>query len=95
VLFVGQEELSGNKYNVYPVPNDGKFNVSVNTSAQETFTIQVFNLLGEKFYESNDVTTSGGKFDAEIDLRPLARGIYTVIFLNGDHKVVRKMIVNK
>ncbi|MDP1622752.1 MAG: T9SS type A sorting domain-containing protein, partial [Bacteroidales bacterium] len=94
VLFVGQEELLGSSYNVYPVPNDGKFNVSITTPVQETFTIQVYNLLGEKFYELRDVTTFAGvKFDTQIDLRPIARGIYTVVFLNNDHKIIRKMIV--
>jgi hypothetical protein len=95
VLFVGQAELSGNDFNVYPVPNDGVFNVSISAATQETFTIQVYNLLGEKLYELPDVTTSGGKFNTRIDLRPIVKGIYTVVFLNNEHKIVRKMVVNR
>jgi hypothetical protein len=95
VLFVGQNELDGSNFNIYPVPNDGKFNVSIVTPSQETFTIQVYNLLGEKFYEQRDVTTQGGKFETSIDLRPIARGIYSVVFLNSQYKVVRKMVINK
>jgi len=95
VLFVGQEELAGSSFSVYPVPNEGNFNVSIVTPKPETFTIEVYNLLGEKFYELKDVTTTNGKFDVEIDLRPIARGIYSVVFLSKEHKVIRKMIVNK
>ncbi|MCX6304382.1 MAG: T9SS type A sorting domain-containing protein [Bacteroidetes bacterium] len=95
VLFVGQEELTGNNYSVYPIPNDGRFNVSIHSASQETYTIQVFNLLGEKFYELKDATTVGGTFDARIDLGQVARGIYSVVFLNSEHRVVKKMIVNR
>jgi hypothetical protein len=95
VLFVGQDELPVSQFNVYPVPNDGKFKVSIVTQAQETYTIKVYNLIGEQFYELKDATTTGGRFDAQIDLRPLARGIYTVVFMNGEHRIVRKMVVNK
>jgi len=95
VLFVGQEELQSSSYNVFPVPNDGKFRVSIVSPTVETYSVQVYNLLGEKMYELRDVRTEGGRFDAQIDLRPIARGIYTVVFVNGEHKVVRKMVVNK
>ena len=95
VLFVGQNELAGSNFNVYPVPNDGKFNVSIHTPTLETFTIQVYNLLGEKLYEQRDVTTSGGRYDTQIDLRPIARGVYSVVFLNSQYKVVKKMVVKK
>ncbi len=95
VLFVGQNEIPGTTCSVYPVPNDGKFTVSVRSATEETFTIQVYNLLGEKFYEMKDARTSGGTLDAEIDIRPAAKGIYSVMFLNKEYKVIRKMIVNR
>jgi hypothetical protein len=95
VLFVGQNELPGGSFNVYPVPNDGKFKISIVTPVEETYTIQVFNLLGEKFYELKDVKTTGGRFDTQVDLRPIARGIYSVVFLNRENMVVKKMVVNK
>ncbi|MCX6268971.1 MAG: T9SS type A sorting domain-containing protein [Bacteroidetes bacterium] len=95
-VHTGQEEITANAtFAVYPVPNDGRFNVSISTSVQETYTIQVFNLIGEKFYELKDATTVGGKFDARIDLGLVARGIYSVVFLNSEHRIVRKMIVNR
>ena len=95
VLFVGQEELMSSNFNIYPVPNNGKFNVSIITPTQQTFTIEVYNVIGEKFYEQKDVTTTGGKFETRIDLGQVARGIYTVVFLNSEYKVVRKMFVNR
>jgi hypothetical protein len=95
VYFVGVDELSGASCSVYPVPNDGKFNVSIVTPVEETYTIEVYNILGEKFYEMKNATTTGGRFDAQIDLRPIARGLYTVVFFNNEHRIVKKMVVKK
>ena len=46
-------------------------------------------------YEMNDARTSGGKFNHQISLENAADGIYSVVFLNEQHKVIRKMIVSK
>jgi hypothetical protein len=95
VLFVGQDELTGASFNVYPVPNNGTFNVAIATPTEETFTIRVYNQLGSMVYEMNDARTTGGKFKSQITLQNLADGLYTVVFLNEQHKVIRKMVVSR
>jgi hypothetical protein len=35
-----------------------------------------------------------GTFEKQIDLRPVASGIYSIVFLNSEHKVVKKILVN-
>ena len=94
VVVTGQQELQNNNINVYPVPNDGRFTVTITSPGQETFTIEVFNQLGAKIYELGDVQVNG-TFEKQVDLRPVANGIYSVVFLNSDHKMVKKVIVNK
>ena len=95
VLFVGQQELPGTSFNVYPVPNNGKFNVAISTPTEETFTIRVYNQLGAMVYEMNDARTSGGKFNSQIALQNVSDGLYSVVFLNEQHKVIRKMVVSR
>ena len=94
VVVTGQQDLQGTNFSVYPVPNDGRFNVSITTPSQENFSIEVFNQLGAKIYELGNVQVNG-TFEKQIDLRPVANGVYSVVFLNGEHKVVKKVLVNK
>jgi PKD-like domain/Secretion system C-terminal sorting domain len=94
VVVTGQQEQQNSDFNIFPVPNDGRFTVSITSPSEETFTIAVYNQLGAKIYELGDVVVIGA-FERQIDLRPVAPGIYTVVFFNNEHKVVKKVIVNK
>ena len=92
VLFEGQDEIYSKNINVYPVPGDGRFNISISSATPETYTIRVFNLIGSKIFERNDILVSG-QFEQQIDLRPVAPGVYSVVFLTSDHTTVKKLLV--
>ena len=92
VLFDGMDELSTSKTTVFPVPNDGRFKVSMTGKASSTCTILIFNPLGDKIFERDDVPAQGPS-EQLIDIRPAASGIYSVVFLSNDHTVVRKVLV--
>jgi hypothetical protein len=94
IIMVGQEELTRGSFNIYPVPNDGKFTISITSPTHEIYSIGIYNKLGQKIFELRDLPVDG-KFEQTIDLRPLPNGIYTVVFENGELKVVRKVLVNK
>ena len=87
------ELLSGN-FNIFPVPSEGRFTVSITNAVNESYSIMIFNQLGAKIYELKDVQVNG-TFEKQVDLRPIATGVYSVVFFNSDHKVVRKVLVNK
>ncbi|MCK9218502.1 MAG: T9SS type A sorting domain-containing protein [Bacteroidales bacterium] len=82
-------------FNVYPVPNDGRFSASIQYPVETTFTITVYNQIGSKIFELRDVKTTGGQYQKTIDLRPVPTGIYSVVFLNSEFKIIRKVLVNK
>jgi hypothetical protein len=67
----------------------------ISTPVDEIFTITVYNQFGVKLFGLSDATTVGGKFETQIDLRPVASGMYLVAFMNSEHKVVRKIVVNQ
>jgi len=94
VVMVGMEELTAGSFNVYPVPNDGRFTASIVTPYQESFAILIYNKLGQRIFEQRDVQVNG-EFKQAIDLRPTPSGIYTVVFQNNDHKVIRKVLINR
>ncbi len=92
VVITGQQEMQKPEFTIFPVPNDGKFGISISVPYPETFTIQVFSPLGVKLYEIQDVTVNG-KYDTRIDLGEAVRGICPVVFLYGETRSVIKMLV--
>lgn len=94
ILVTGVENHSSPVIIVFPVPNDGRFNVSITTASEESFSIRVFDYLGVNIYEEANVKVTGS-IQKVIDLRPVPSGVYTLIFKNSYNAVVKKIIVNK
>ena len=94
IITTGIDTHSSSSINVYPVPNDGRFNVTITNASAETYSIHVYNGLGVAIYEEAKVEVNG-TLQKVIDLRPVANGVYTVIFENGQNQVVKKVVVNK
>jgi hypothetical protein len=94
VIVTGIDFHSSSTINVYPVPNEGRFNVSINTASEEKFAICVYNTLGVKFYKEINVEVNGSIIKV-IDMRPVPTGVYTVIIENSQNKVVKKIVVHK
>jgi hypothetical protein len=80
--------------NLYPVPNDGRFNVAITTASPESFSLSVYNNLGVKIYEVANVEVSGSIIKI-IDLRPVPNGLFTVIIKSSQEQVIKKIVVNK
>jgi hypothetical protein len=79
---------------VYPVPNDGRFTISIVLLAEETFDITIYNSLGEKVYEKPDLFVKN-TYKEVVNLQSLRRGLYSVFFKCKDYEVVKKMIIDK
>ncbi len=94
IEIVGVPELPQEaSFLIYPVPNDGQFNVAITYPGEDTFTMTVYNQIGMKVYQKTDLTTTGGRYEARVDMRPVANGVYSVVFTNKEHKVIKKIIV--
>lgn len=94
MVVTGVPQLPANaSFTLYPVPNDGRFKVSIQYPTDETFTIEILNQIGSRIYELKDVSVTGGSFEKQIDLRPVAIGIYTVVLRNSEMQVIKKIIV--
>jgi hypothetical protein len=94
VIFTGLGELQGSSFTIYPIPNDGKFTVTIVIPGDDNFTISVYNELGSKVFEQTGVNVDG-KAQQAIDLNNPGRGVYTVIFKGNNQTVIRKVLVTK
>jgi len=91
---VGMDQQKSPGFTIIPVPNDGRFKVSITSPSQETFTLQVFNNLGVMIRELPGIEVKG-TVEKVIDLRPVADGIYTVMIRNNGAGIVKKVVVKK
>jgi len=94
VILTGIENKTDVGIEIYPVPNDGKFTVSIGSKSQENFTISVFSNLGVRVFEVRDIQVNG-KINQVIDLNPATAGIYTVVVRSAGTQVVKKVVVKK
>jgi hypothetical protein len=94
MTIIGLEPLQSGSYTVYPVPNDGRFTVTITNPALENFTIKVYNNLGVMISEIRNVEVKGTA-ERLVDLRPTPSGIYSVVIENSSKRVVRKILINR
>ncbi|MBE0649110.1 MAG: T9SS type A sorting domain-containing protein [Bacteroidales bacterium] len=94
VTMIGINPLSGTTFNIYPVPNDGKFTVTCGGLTVENVTLEVFNYLGVRIFNIK-VQPVQGNVEQSIDLRPVPNGVYTVVLRTDDNRVIRRILVNK
>jgi hypothetical protein len=80
--------------NIYPIPNNGEFTISVITAEEQIYTISIYNQAGQKIYELFDLTIYG-EFEHLVNLGSVSSGVYSIIFRNKDGQEVRKMTVNQ
>jgi len=92
VVVTGIDEAHGSTVSIHPVPNDGRFTVSIWMPEKDIVLIKVFNSLGQPVYELRDIEVNRG-LEQKIDLKPVPNGIYTVVVENDRLRIIRKIIV--
>jgi hypothetical protein len=93
-VMVGQQELQSNNINIYPVPNDGTFTLSISSAVVKKFNVAIYNQTGQMIKEVSDLTVMG-TLEKQFDLRPVPTGIYTVVVRNDEGLIVRKILITR
>ena len=94
VVVTGIDEMRNSGFSVHPVPNDGRFTLTMRIPGEDVFTIRIYNNLGLSVYELRDVEVNKRTVQ-NIDLRPAPNGVYTVVVENDTIRLLRKIIVIK
>ena len=82
------------KFNVYPNPGDGLFNLGIETTRKEVFEITVYNLLGVTILQKSGIYVNG-KYKTEVDITGFPEGIYLIALKNKSNKIVKKVILRR
>ena len=94
VVVEGISENDGSHVTISPVPNDGHFNIAISSGSGTTYTLEIFNNLGEKVYGGRPIKVSG-TVNTPIDLRPVSSGLYTIILRSNGNQIERKILITK
>ncbi len=88
---IGIEDLlSDNTLDVFPNPNDGKFNLTFDAKVQADYMVTITNTLGKKVFEY-PLNSFAGEHKRAIDLSHLSKGLYLINISSGDKKITRKI----
>jgi len=87
-------KIIGTHFVVYPVPNDGRFTITISSNTKRTFSLTIYDELGRIIWENAGLETMG-KTEKEIDLGPVPAGLYSLILRNSEGSIFRKIIVNR
>ena len=81
-------------FEVYPSPNQGQFTAAINSPVEDMYSIWVYNSVGVRLYEIQNVKVSGSN-ETMIDISPAPPGLYIVVFMNNQTQTVRKFFVGR
>jgi photosystem II stability/assembly factor-like uncharacterized protein len=89
---LGIENTNDLGFELYPIPNNGLFNIRMNLPSSEQITLQVFDNLGMLRFESK-FNASNLLASKQLDLRPIESGIYIFKLFAGTRINVRKVLI--
>jgi hypothetical protein len=91
---VGIGEKDPLKVDIYPVPNDGHFTLSISSGSAKTLTLEVYNILGSKISGDRNIGVQGTSI-TPVNLGAVPAGLYTVILRSSSERLIYKIPVNK
>lgn len=93
-----QDNLSENEFpdNVllYPNPNNGLFNIELNSATDDVLNIEIYNELGQRVSSVEKNLSEGGNY-IEIARQELNPGVYFISLKSREIQSVKKVIVKK
>ena len=92
---ITEQPVSANTLGVYPNPNSGTFNLTMNVQSAEKLTIELVNIQGQLLKTIKQPTVNSGFNILVIDVADLTNGIYFLKTSNETIHNTMKIIINK
>jgi hypothetical protein len=87
-----EENMPAVKFEVYPVPNNGEFTAEITSADQKTFSIRIYNQLGQVIHEVKEIRVKGKRV-LRFEQGNLPGGIYTLVLQNDEGSATRKIVI--
>lgn len=85
-LSVSENDFLNDKVIIYPSPAKNEFHLTIDPSISRIHKIQIFNVLGEKVFETNTISEN-------ITFDPIPPGMYFVKIISDTFEVTKKLMV--
>ncbi len=86
------ENMNTFKFNIFPNPNNGEFNVQCQNLNSENMVLNILNLIGQVVYSEKIPQTSS--LNMAINLSHLSKGVYNINFVEKEKTIkTQKMII--
>ena len=89
---VGIDNKAPLKVEIYPIPNDGQFYISVTGGSERQMTLEVYNSTGSKVLDNGNINATG---ITSIDLGSVPSGVYTLILRGSGDPWIYKMVIKR
>lgn len=92
VAFVSVEKMTGNELSITPNPNNGNFNLEINSKYSGKAKLTIFDLKGQEVF-SKELNLSKNKFEENITLNNAAKGVYLLNIKTESGEVSSKFVI--
>jgi hypothetical protein len=87
-------EKAERTFDIFPNPNNGEFNVNIETLKKEVYDINIYNSLGSLIWKQENVSINGS-FTTHVVLKDAPSGVYMVALRNQANSIVKKVVIKK
>ena len=84
-------EFTENNFSIYPNPNNGSFNIKINSPTGEPMNVSVLDMRGRQVYRNR--FDSSLQQENTIDLGAVQAGVYLVNLSDGIQTITKKIVV--
>ncbi len=92
ITLTSQNNIEGlQSFNLSPNPNNGTFNINLNTIDNLDFSIDVYNIIGQKVF--TQVIRNTSSFEKNIQLEHISSGTYFLMIQTEKGRIIEKFIV--
>lgn len=88
---INSAEAAELNYSIFPNPNNGLFNLSLNGLNSDNVNVSVYSVVGKLVYQSEG-SSNNGTFSKDISLDGVSNGVY-FIKVASDNKVITKKVI--
>jgi hypothetical protein len=89
-----RDDSFGRIFEIFPNPNNGKFDIKIETDKEFAGTLEVYNNLGTIIWQHEKIVINGTTI-THVDLQEVPAGTYTVVIRNNNNSVFKKVLITR